>query len=378
MSEPTVPAKYSLSNYSPSSFEERGAAAPFTTPALASARVRLDERHNLVMLTPGFSGTDAVYVLPWAAIPDLFTMTVHDRALYEMILASKATTPSAIRREALRVMASGLAGPEAKVAARKSLDADEAYSVEIQATLLISLLFALEMDVSDLVGLDFTKTDVIEAARRELIRVVEPLGVDPDTVYERMEQLAEWLAFLGLVSFGNPGRLRVLLDQVQNFQRSMAQKAERTDGEVASFHRFAAEVADKTVSLARASLASLDTRLADLPLLVRDWGSHAVGVRKSSDRLSWLLDGWDYVLGFAKGMEDWSVEEFWANMETLTRLLPMIPRDEAREDAEQGARYAESIQRRRVVAMQDWRTGIIDRELVSRLELAKIQSNMAL
>lgn len=373
MSEPAVSAKYSLSKYSPSSFEERGAAAPFTAPALSSARVRLDDRHNLVLLTPGFSGTDAVYVLPWTAIPDLFTMTVHDRALYEMILTSKATTPTAIRRESLRVMASGLAGPEAKAAARKSLDADEAYGIEIQATLLISLLFSLNVDVSDLVGLDFTKTDMVGASRRQLAIAVRPLGIDPDTAYERMERLAETLAFIGLPSFGTPGRLRLLLDQVRDFRLSMTQKAERADGEVSEFHRFAAEVAGKTVTLSRDCLAALDAALADLPQLVRNWAERAPEIRKLSNRLSWLLDGWDYVLGFAKGMEDWSIEEFWANIETLSRLLPMIPRAEAREESEGGARYAQSVQRRRVVAMQDWRTGVLDRELVSRLELAKIQ-----
>lgn len=373
MSEPAVPIKYSLSKYSPSSFEERGAATPFTTPALSSARVRLDERHNLVLLTPGFSGTDAVYVLPWTAIPDLFTMTVHDRALYELILTSKATTPSGIRREALRVMASGLAGPEAKRAARKALDADEAYGVEIQATLLISLLFSLNVDVTGLVGLDFSKADVLGASRRQLAAAVRPLGVDPDAAYDRMEQLANALAFIGLPSFGNPGRLRLLLDQVQSFQRGMTQRSERTDGEMAASYRFAADVGRKTEKLSRECLGALDETLADLSILVRHWDERGPEIRKLANRLSWLLDGWDYVLGFARGMEDWSLEEYWANMESLIRLLPMIPREEAREETEMGARYAESIQRRRVVAMQDWRTGALDRELVSRLELAKIQ-----
>lgn len=373
MGEAAVPAKYALSKYSPSSFEERGAATPFTTPALVSARVRLDERHNLVLLTPGFSGTDAVYVLPWAAIPELFTMTVHDRALHEAILTSKATTPSEIRRESLRVMASGLAGPEAKLAAREALAADESYGTEIQAVLLISLLFALDVDVSGLVGLDFSKSDVLTESRRILSSAVRPLGVSADTVYERMERLARSLAFIGLPSFGNPGRLRLLFDQVRDFQRLMTQKAERGDGEVEAFHRFAADVAAKTIVLAEQSLTPLDGTLADLAQVVRDWDERAAAIRKASDRLSWLLDGWDYVLGFARGMDTWSLEEFWANMETLIRLLPMIPREEVREDSEQGARYTQSLQRRRVVAMQDWRTGALDRELVSRLELAKIQ-----
>ena len=370
MSDPSKP----LSKYAPSSFEERGAAAPFTTPTLSSARVRLDDRPNLVLLTPGFSGTGSVYVLPWTAIPDLFTMTVHDRALYEQILKNKATTPSAIRREMLHVMASGLAGPEAKISARRALEADMAYETEIKAVLLVSLLFSLDVDVADLVGLDFSKSDVIGQSKSKLAAAVRPLGVDPDTAYERVERLADELIFIGLPAFGNPGRLRVLLDQVEAFRRTMRQKYERATGEIAEFHRFAEETAAKTIALVRETLSLLDALLADLPEIVRHWDSRLPQIRKWSSRLSWLLDGWDYVLGFAKGMDNWSLEEFWTNIETLTRLLPMIPRGEASDEADLSERFVESLHRRRVGAMEDWRTGVIDRELVSRLELAKIQS----
>ncbi len=370
MSEPSKPP----SKYAPSSFEERGAAAPFTTPTLSSARIRLDDRHNLVLLTPGFAGTGAVYVFPWTAIPELFTMTVHDRALYEQISKNKATTPSAIRREVLHVMASGLAGPEAKISARKSLDADSAYETEIKAVLLISLLFSLDVDVADLVGLDFSKSDVIGASKSKLAEAVRPLGVDPDTAYERIEQLADALVYIGLPTFGNPGRLRVLLDQVEAFRRTMRQKFERNTGEVAEFHGFAEETAGKTVALVRETLSSLDGVIAQLPEVIRHWDVRLPEIRKWSNRLSWLLDGWDYVLGFAKGMDQWSLEEFWTNVETLTRLLPMIPRAEVDGEPDLSARYVESLHRRRVGAMEDWRTGVIDRELVLRLEQAKIQA----
>ena len=71
------PSKLFGAQHQPSTFEERGTTVPFTTPTLSCARVRSDDRHNLVLLTPGFAGTQSVYVLPWKAIPDLVTMTIH-------------------------------------------------------------------------------------------------------------------------------------------------------------------------------------------------------------------------------------------------------------------------------------------------------------
>ena len=85
------------SQHQPSTFEERGTTVPFTTPALSCARVRSDDRYNLVLLTPGFAGTQSVYVLPWKAIPDLVTMTIHDRALHEAIEREGIDAPPDVR-----------------------------------------------------------------------------------------------------------------------------------------------------------------------------------------------------------------------------------------------------------------------------------------
>ena len=47
----------------PSTFEERGAVAPFTTPSLAMSRVRPDDRHGLVLMMPNLGGDEQMLML---------------------------------------------------------------------------------------------------------------------------------------------------------------------------------------------------------------------------------------------------------------------------------------------------------------------------
>ena len=360
------------SQHQPSTFEERGTTVPFTTPALSCARVRSDDRYNLVLLTPGFAGTQSVYVLPWKAIPDLVTMTIHDRALHEAIDRTRAMSPDTMRQQALAVAATGLAGPDVKEAARKATADDAGYAQQIQAVLILFLLKSLNIDTATLVGLDLDKNDVLLKAKTALQAATTPLGVDIETLYDRMGFLAAALSGLGLPTFGDPGRLRVLLSHLKDFYRDMLNRAARANVEAAGFFNFAAEVALITISPAEETLLGIDQYLGDIPNVVRDWHVRFPKILAGVTRLSWLLDGWDYVIGYAKTADDWAGEELWTHLDILAKMLPIVPRDELAEKADAQMKYAESVQRRRVTALQDWRTGALDQEMARRLESAKL------
>jgi len=98
-------------------FEERGVSVPFTTPALAGARVRRDLRHGLVLLVPNPSGARGMYVAPWSGVRDMCNPTLHDGLLHDGLLhdaiaAAKAEpiSPSMVRAAARRIAAEGAAG----------------------------------------------------------------------------------------------------------------------------------------------------------------------------------------------------------------------------------------------------------------------------
>ena len=106
--------------------------------------------------------------------------------------------------------------------------------------------------------------------------------------------------------------------------------------------------------------------------MVRDWNARFPKILAGVTRLSWLLDGWDYVIGYAKGADDWAGEELWTHLDILAKMLPIVPRDELTEKGDAPLKYAENVQRRRVTALQDWRTGALDQEMARRLESAKL------
>jgi hypothetical protein len=300
-------------------------------------------------------------------------MTAHDRTLHEALAETKALDPSTIRREALKIAATGLAGAEAQAAAARTINEDRAYAEEIHAVLILFLLAGLAIDVSSITRLDFGKTDAVAAAKTVLRQATDPLGVELDTLYARMGCLAETLSFLGLGSFGKPGRLRILLRDLIDFGQSMAVRAKRTKGDVAEFFTFATEVAEHTVALADNILIALDRSLESLDRIVRGWEDQFPRMERRVARLSWLLDGWEYPIAFAKDVDNWAGEDLWLNLETLGRMLPMVPRGEKEDGAEDehNSRFLNMMQRRRVYAQQDWRTGNLDHELVRRLEDAK-------
>ncbi len=366
------PNKLFATQHQPSTFEERGTTVPFTTPTLSCARVRTDERHHLVLLTPGFAGTQSVYVLPWRAIPELVTMTVHDRALHEAIQDAMATSPDTMRRQVLSIAATGLAGPEVQASARKALRDDDIYAEQIHAVLILFLLNALGIDVSALTGLDLSRADVLQKARTALEAATTPLGIDLETLYDRMGLLAAMLGSLGLASFGEPGRLRVMLLHLKAFQRDMLNRANRVSTEASAFFGLASEAAQMTITPADLTLSALDSRLLNLPDFMRNWDAHYTKSVQALTRLSWLLDGWDYVMAFAKDADDWSGDQLWLNLDILAKMLPLVPRNELVDGGDgDGLQNAERVQRRRVNALQDWRTGILDIEMARRLEAAK-------
>lgn len=87
-------AATSSERFWPVTFADRGATVPFTTPVLAAARLRSLGPEKVEYLIPGLSGSKGTYVIPAKAIPEMFKLTVHDRALLEEMEVKVATSPT--------------------------------------------------------------------------------------------------------------------------------------------------------------------------------------------------------------------------------------------------------------------------------------------
>jgi len=68
-----------------------------TSFATAAGRIRGPEIKKAEILVPGLSGGKGTYVIPWKSVPEMFKLTVHDRALHEAIGEAPTFSPRQIR-----------------------------------------------------------------------------------------------------------------------------------------------------------------------------------------------------------------------------------------------------------------------------------------
>ena len=364
----------SNSLFLPSTFEERGAAAPFTTPSLALSRVRPDERHGLVLLMPNLGGADGAYVVPWASIGDVITMSVHDRALHEEVLAHHAVTPATMRRAALKIARTGLAGPKAAHAAELLLEAEEAQRAETHLILILSLLGALGLSSRQLLTLKPASREWDDLVRAMLLEAGSHLLLDGETIYRRIGELSRILAPVGLAVARRDGRLRRLTVELAAFRNSVGDWSRHDPSESAPHAAFASEVADLTARIAAGVLGRLDKTVEDITRVVRQWDKQALLAERAAARLSWLLDGWDYVLAMWSAAMAAGRPEQRESLPQIMRVLPLVPRDEAEEAEAERERRHDLLQHKRPRVTADRHAGQYDIEQVSRYEALKAEA----
>jgi len=349
----------------PATLEQRGTYVPFTTPILSLGRVRIDARQDLVLVLPPLSGSEGAYVVPWKALPDLGSMSVHDRALSEIIDDRRAVTPPLMRQCVLEIARTGLAGPGAAIAARKAVAMEQRAVLQTQFVIIVSLLVALEFDISGLLALDTGSDAWRQPARALLNDVGERLGMTPGRFYTRSAALAQVLAPVGFAKGMDLSRFRRLLAELEALAQSFQSWGEAERSSIGDCAIEAAELASQTALLADRIIAQFDKRTEHPRWMLGDWQQEAAMISAISNRLSWLLDGWDYIVAiWAQALS----ENIAAQRETMAQLMPAIP----------------LIPRSEVAALSDMPAipslppalgrlsrGPIDIDMVSRLELAK-------
>jgi len=105
----------------PARCAERGVAAPFTTPLLFAARLRLGPGRAVEVLVPNPSGREGWFVLPWAAAREALQPSLADQALIEalkpLVTEGLDLQPAQLLQAARDAAATGLAGRAARRAA---------------------------------------------------------------------------------------------------------------------------------------------------------------------------------------------------------------------------------------------------------------------
>jgi hypothetical protein len=355
----------------PATFEERGAVVAFTTPALALARVRRDDRQRMILLMPNFGGTEGAFVVPWNTVGEVTAMSVHDRALHENVEATEAVTPEQLRNCALRIGLTGLAGPVVADASRTAIEAERRKVAELHFLLIIALLNAFNLATDELMAHGPGSEPWRLKAKTLLDQAGQRIGMDVNDIQTRIAALARLLTPFGLSAGRQEGRLRGLLDGFSEFRDGIVEWSESERSDLAAFAQFAGFVADETLKTADRLFAQLDSGLRDIVAIVRDWQTQAKPVVTVAGKLAWLLDGWDFIFVFWEMIQNDPIEIQREAVGRIIRVLPLIPRHEADGPQDEFDLRRQQLQGRQLLSNTDWRRARSDFDLVLRIEAAK-------
>jgi hypothetical protein len=358
--------------YLPSTFEERGAAVPFTTALLAYARVRKSDRGYLELCIARFSDGAGYYVIPWNAVLEIASLTVHDYALHDEVVAARALDPYAIRLAALRVAAEGLAGEAAAQAAVAALAADEELKALNQVVLMMRVLQEVDPVSAPRLMRTITTTEGQARVRGALFQAAGQLELKPEIFDSRLSQLGIGTYSVGVPWSPSEGRLRCILRRLGEFVTSLVAWASTRISDAAQTAQFCAAVGHVTYGIGVQLLADLDKLLGNPRAIVLDWDGLREDIDGLSARLAWLLDGWEPICQWWFAGDGFASDEQAVILQDILPVLPVVPRDEL--EGSKRFTVAGMVQRsRRFVRLhEDWLTGDhVDVDMVDRMEQLK-------
>ncbi|MBI1778964.1 MAG: hypothetical protein HYR63_26810 [Proteobacteria bacterium] len=355
----------------PATFQERGATVPFTTPILASARVRQPDDQKLELLVPGMSGTKGTYVIPWASLPEIFKMTVHDRALYEEIADANVSTPHEIRVAALKVARTGLAGPGVAKAARDFLEELDNHELLARFFLIVRTLEQLSDDKTNTSLEELVTEEGKRRVKRALGFVALDLGINADELYDRLEKWGTAVTPIGIVDTPVEGPLRKLSKRLLPFSRALSEWAASETGDSIADAQLCADTAQETQRFVMEVVVTTDRLASKVSEALNEWTDQYEVIVNNLHRISWLLDGWEILIKMWAAAEP---EPKYRQRETLVemvRLLPLIPQNEMQAAQQATWNDLTKSMRRQVRVLESWTTGEIDIDLMLRLERYK-------
>jgi hypothetical protein len=347
----------------PSTFEERGTTIPFTTPELAYCRLRRGSRGALEVLVNGFSGGRCTYVFPWASIPQVVRLSLHDKALHAEISYSDATTPDKIRMAAYRVARTGLGGPELIEQANKALEREATEKLASGFFLMLRVIEAtgVNTDRAALALINIHSSEGRTMVKQAFRRLGDHIATTPEACHQRILELSDIIQPIGFEIEGQRGRLRQLLHRLSHFRDEVI----RTDS--GGTTRTLAEVAQLTMRIGNSILSEIDRDIGNIIRFVAEWDVRVTSARQSMERLSWLLDGWGQVCDLWDGSDGDKTLGRHQRITEIMRIIPVVPRSESQTRIHVEPADFQRRQNRIVQQNEDWRTGQVDSEMSARL-----------
>ena len=361
--------RFRSDSFEPMSFRERGATVPFTTPLLLNARIRsASSGRGFEMVVANPSGGRGALILPWSSMPEICAPTLFDRHLWEGLASSDDVSPVGIRREAQRLAVQGLAGRGPAISAKDAQRRDQTGLRLMRSMLLESLITALEAPIVTAARSSAAEGEsFLKRAERAVTRAAAIAKMPVATFTADLEALAVALSGATPTMEGEDARLRELLSKLKDMSNEITdwigdQQPEATHIMAANF---IVETASQTLECAEIALASTDTLIADLGLMMPSWRAGKDNILERARGPEWVLDGWKTPIALWKSAD---ANQRRAAIWEIALLAPILPR-EAKAWLGKASDWRETPRRITQVVRDkaDWRSGSV-MEIVARNE----------
>ena len=359
----------------PATFAEAGVVAPFTTPLLVQARLRLDYRGRLEIVARNPTGSDGVYVLPLAALDELYRLSLHDRALIQRLQGLSPVSPLTIRAIALDLAHEGLAGPDAEAASKRVQEEDEERSLLTMLLLLEQLLDEAGLGRIDWKTIDTGSSDTRERLRPYFKSLEPSMGVASGELITMLDEVSALVASIGHGRAPFKSHADTTLAEVIELRRSVAEwvRGERDDHAVLA--GLIIECATLTIDCTRPCLDKARAIVNSARRLLEARASARTKVDEVLIRPVWLLDGWRHLGALWRGGAEATREAQRDILLEIAELAPFVPlaADEWLGKPIDARAPGGNGLRRWVRLNEDWRTGhVIDRQAVIEQVLAEV------
>jgi hypothetical protein len=278
--------------YLPTTFQERGAAVPFTTPVLGGTRVRAGRKTRVELTFRNPADGRGVYVTPWTDIALRCRPTLHDRVLITKIAALPSLTPTTIRQAARTTAEEGLAGEPAMEAARAATAKDKEIRAIASHRLLVALIHQVNA-VPDLqhASLEAGTDDLDTQARLTNDWLASHLGQPRTWAATALEAIADIMSGSG--ELDRIPRQIAMLRQTRDEIAGWGREQWRVDW--ISCADMISSAAEFTLTLAASALAKERLATENMIGLLRTWAIDPDVVIRFAARPEWLLDGWEQI-----------------------------------------------------------------------------------
>lgn len=363
--------RFQADSFEPTSFRERGATVPFTTPLLLNARIRATASgRGLEMVVPNPSGGRGALILPWSAMGEICSPTLFDRHLWEELSASQDISPIGIRHEAQRLAASGLAGRQAALMAKNAQRREQESQRAVRGMLVATLISAIGASPNSVRNQPADAERIFfKQGERAIAHAAAMAGMALPDFAADLNELALTLSGAAPESRGVDARIRQMLVELQRVADEIEEWAAQEQQEAAHVKaaNFIITSARQTLQCGQVALANSVSLITDLGSLVPKWRVEKEAILERARGPDWVLDGWKIPVALWQAAEP---KQRRASIWEMALIAPVLPR-EGKSWLNPSSGSLETPQRITQIVREksDWRSG-------NRMELVARNENL--